>query len=69
MNIGSKCVHVGFSSKELTWKPAWLDKAPRPSISNVIWILSSDTICQLNQLFPNSGATMLSMHGLVKGSF
>ena len=23
---------------------AWLDKAPRPSISNVIWILSSDTL-------------------------
>ena len=33
-----------------------LDKAPRLSISIVIWILSSDTdtICQLNQLFSNS---------------
>ena len=32
-----------------------VDKASRPSISNVIWILSSDTytICQLNQLFSN----------------
>ena len=36
MNIVSKCVHVGSSSRELTWKPAWLDKALRPSISNVI---------------------------------
>ena len=37
-----------------------LDKAPRPSISNVIWILSSGTICQLNQIFSNSEAAMLS---------
>ena len=36
------------------------DKAPRPSISNVIWFLSSDTICQLNQLFSNSEVAMLS---------
>ena len=69
MNIVSKCVHVGSSSRELTWKPAWLDKALRPSISNVISILSFDSICQLNQLFPNSAATLPSMHGLVKGSF
>ena len=27
---------------------AGIDKAPRLSISIVIWILSSDTICQLN---------------------
>ena len=41
----------------------WLDKAPRPSISNVIWVLSSDTdtICQLNQLFSNSEVVMLSI--------
>ena len=38
-----------------------IDKAPRPSISNVIWILSSDTIFELNQLFSNSEAAMLSM--------
>ena len=37
-----------------------IDKAPLPSISNDIWILSSDTICQLNQLFSNSEAAMLS---------
>ena len=39
-----------------------LDQAPRPSISNVIWVLSSDTdtICQLNQLNTNSEAAMLS---------
>ena len=39
----------------------WVDKARRPSISNVIWVLSSDTICQLNQLFSNSELAMLSM--------
>ena len=38
---------------------AFLDKASRP-ISNVIWVLSSDTICQLNQLFSNSEVAMLS---------
>ena len=31
------------------------------SISNVIWIVSSDTICQLNQLISNSGAATLSI--------
>ena len=34
-------------------------KAPRPSISNVIWVLSSD-ICQLNQFNTKSEAAMLS---------
>ena len=40
-----------------------LDKAPRLSISIVIWILSSDTdtICQLNQFNTNSEAAMLSI--------
>ena len=42
-----------------------LDKAPRPSISNVIWILSSGTICQLNQSFSKSEAARLSSN---KGS-
>ena len=37
-----------------------LDKAPRLSISIVIWILSSDTICQLNQFNTNSEVAMLS---------
>ena len=41
-----------------------VDKAPRLSISIVIWILSSDTdtdtICQLNQFNTNSEAAMLS---------
>ena len=36
-----------------------LDMAPRRSISIVIWILSSDTICQLNQFNTNSEAAML----------
>ena len=55
-----------------------LDKAPRLSISIVIWILSSDTdtdtdtsdtdtdICQLNQFNTNSEAAMLSNHALNK---
>ena len=38
-----------------------LDKAPRLSISIVIWILSSDTVCQLNQFNTNSEAAMLSI--------
>ena len=38
------------------------DKVPRPSISNIIWTLSSDTICQPNQLFSNSEVAMLSTH-------
>ena len=37
-----------------------LDKAPRLNISIVIWIFSSDTICQLNQFNTNSEAAMLS---------
>ena len=37
-----------------------VDKAPRLSTSIVIWVLSSDTICQLNQLNTNSDAAMLS---------
>ena len=37
-----------------------VDKAPRLSISIVLWILSSDTICQLNQFNTNSEAAMLS---------
>ena len=37
------------------------------SISNVIWTLSSDyTVCQLNQLYSNSEAAMLSMNGIGK---
>ena len=42
----------------------WVDKAPHPSISNIIWILSCDTICQLNQLFSKSEAAMLSIPGV-----
>ena len=44
------------------WLNTWpcLDKAPRLSISIVIWILSSDTICQLNQFNTNGEAAMLS---------
>ena len=37
------------------------NKEPRLSISNVFSVLSSDTICQLNQLFSNSEVAMLSM--------
>ena len=54
-----------FASTESELKSS-LDKAPR--LSNDIWILSSDTICQLNQLFSNSEAAMLSgfNHPIVK---
>ena len=45
-----------------------LDKAPRLSISIVIWILSSDTICQLNQFNKNSEVAMLSTPPLQKGN-
>ena len=38
-----------------------LDKALRLSISIVIWILSSDTICQLNQFHTKGEAAMLSI--------
>ena len=43
--------------------PTDVDKAPRLSISIVIWILSSDTICQLNQFNTNSEVAMLSSGG------
>ena len=36
-----------------------VDKASRLSISIVIWILSSDNICQPNQFKTNSEAAML----------
>ena len=49
------CPQSGSDTSHLTDK----DKAPRPSISNDIWIMSS-IICQLNQLFSNSEAAMLS---------
>ena len=42
-----------------------VDFASRHSISDGIWILSSDTICQLNKLFSNSEATMLSTKTLL----
>ena len=54
MHLGCLCLSLG-AEKELR-----IDKALRLSISNVIWILSSDTICQLNQFITNSEAAMLS---------
>ena len=42
-----------------------LDKAARPSISNIIWILLSDTICQLNQFNTNSETAMLSNNDII----
>ena len=42
------------------WTVVRVDKAPRLSIIIVIWILSSDTICQLNQFNTNSEAAMLA---------
>ena len=54
-------LEVMFFANTVFNTPSRVDKAPRPSISNVIWVLSSDTICQLNQLFSNSEVAMLSM--------
>ena len=54
--LGCLCLILG-AEKELRVDKV---KDPRPSISKVIWILSSDTNCQLNQLFSNSEAAMLS---------
>ena len=54
---------TGNGQAKTKWDSQWailLDKAPRLSISIVIWILSSDTICQLNQFNTNSEAAMLS---------
>ena len=47
---------------DLVTQGSVIDKAPRLSISIVIWILSSDTICQLNQFNTNSEAAMLSRY-------
>ena len=46
----------------LWYLTGWPEKALRPRVSDVIWILSSDTdiICQFNQLFSNCEMAMLS---------
>ena len=54
------CVLVSRQKKGTTYLKD-LDKAPRLSISIVISILTSDTICQLNKLNTNREAAMLSM--------
>ena len=51
-----------------TWYIWQIDKALRLSISNSIWILSSDTICQRNQLLSNSEAAMLTWWLMVRAS-
>ena len=43
------------------------DKAPSLRISNDFWILSFDTIFQLNQLFSNSEAALLSSKAQTTG--
>ena len=57
-------IELAISEKifQIAAQTRWLDKAPRLSISIVIWILSSDTdtICQLNQFNTNSEVAMLS---------
>ena len=61
-------VFGGFYKKEtILCGPALLirlDKAPRLSIRVDIWILLSDTICQLIQSHTNSEAAMLSTLGV-----
>ena len=47
-----KCFNNFRASRDLSqFRQSELGKAPRPSISDIIWILSSDTICLLSQLF------------------
>ena len=46
-------------TKTATQMEVTLDKAPRFSIRRVIWILLSDTICQLIQFYTNSEAALL----------
>ena len=65
-----KNIEIG-NNKTTDGVKIFLDKAPRLSISIVVWILSSDTetsattpICQLNQFNTNSEAAMLSTYGL-----
>ena len=57
--LGALCPH--FATRRSRRDRTWVDKAPCLSISIVIWILSSDTVCQLNQFNTNSEAAMLSM--------
>ena len=62
MNDGQHCdtiLQIGQQSV-LRRSDGQLDKAPHLSISIIIWILSSDTICQLNRFHTNSEAVMLS---------
>ena len=74
MTVGMQVSSIKIPSVQDPGTPVWtseltssldfnvisVDKAPRLSISIVIWILSSDTICQLNQFNTNSEAAMLS---------
>ena len=55
--VGSNCP---WELVQIILEHLRIDKAPRLSISIVIWILSSDTICQLKQFITNSEAAMLS---------
>ena len=59
VSISQLNAHIQDSAIQSNKFTPGLDKTPRPSISNVIRIFSSDTICQLNKLFPNSEAAML----------
>ena len=58
-SVEGSLYHIG-----ILLQGSFLDKAPRLSISIVICILSSDTICQLNQFNTNSEAAMLSIRRL-----
>ena len=60
VSISQLNAHIQDSAIQSNKFAPGLDKAPRPSISNVIQILSFDTICQLNQLFSISEAAMVS---------
>ena len=45
-------------------RKVFVHMAPRTRISHVIWIMSLETICQLNKSFSNSEAAMLSSRKL-----
>ena len=60
---GDKVPRRTAGGSVLTRRGGTVDKAPRLSIIIDIWILLSDTICQLIQFYTNSEAEMLSRGG------
>ena len=60
---GNNLYWIGLHDMNKNGRHRWadcLDKAPRLSIRIDIWILLSDTVCQLIQFYTNSEAALLS---------